>query len=310
MKKKFLIVPISSEKVISLLRILNFIVTASFLPRMTRIAPNTNNNRNRPNHKFTKQPRSESEVQIKTQIMRTHTIATNEMDTIVQTGMMMAPFMCYPEMEYKEQISEAILQKKWNAVHASIECDRSTVIFPSSICSCQCKKMHCPLILAAQMNPPISIINSMIQANPLGLFERDCSGKLPLHLACEFGAEPEVVKRLALMNKSAVSTKDNSGRNPLILACKSYLENVDPLISREDANQCLVDVLEILLDISPDCVLEEDCDGICSIEHALRSDVNIDVVETLQKASERRRKSKRHTDDIESKKSCKRTRIC
>lgn len=217
------------------------------------------------------------------------------------------------EMIPTEDLSSLMFMKKWDALKAALLKDRSIASIPSSICSCSCIKLHSPLILAVQMNPSLSALECLIEANPFSLFQFDCQGRLPLHLACESGAHPKVIGKLASMNTIAVLVKDRMGRVPLISACESYLRNVDQGISKAEANKCLIEVIDILLKINPACVIEEDKNGICPIEHALYSDVDIEVIQKLQNHSEMERKNQKKrelAEECHEERLCKIRRIC
>lgn len=172
-------------------------------------------------------------------------------------------------------------------------------------------KMNIPLTLATKMNLSLSAITRIIESNPFGLFDIDCMGRLPLHIACEFGAHPDVIKKLAMSNEPSVTSRDMKGRNPLMVACESYIESYDQQGGEENAKECLMEVVESLLSIQPECILQEDTSGLCCIERAIISDVDIEVIETLQKASEKERKrQQKRRIDYEGDRLCKMMRLC
>lgn len=184
-----------------------------------------------------------------------------------------------------------ILTKQWERCRCLIAEDPFHAVSPSTPSSCRCDKPHTPLSLAIMMKAPLYLIETLIYASPFSLIEQDCLGRYPLHVACEHAAHPRIIQKIALMNEYILMAKDKMGRTPLISACENYIMNSDAEMNDDlDASENLLEVIEIILSINPQCVIEEDNNGICCIEHALYSDSSISCIEKLQKASEKQRK--------------------
>ena len=132
-------------------------------------------------------------------------------------------------------------------------------------------------------NPPLHILDAMIDAHGDALMGQDCVGRTPLHVACGTGASAEIICRLVKAYPQACDQHDEDGRLPLHLACDTECV----LFEGDQAERAppTIDVVRALLSGSLRSVLVEDEDEMSPIEYAIVSDANINVVKLLQKAS-------------------------
>ena len=132
-------------------------------------------------------------------------------------------------------------------------------------------------------NPPLYILDAMIDAHGGALKGQDCVGRTPLHVACGTGADDLIIRRLVKAYPQACDLQDEDGRLPLHLACDTECVLFEgDQIRRAPPS---VDAVRALLSGSLRSVLVEDEDDMSPIEYAIVSDANINVVKLLQKAS-------------------------
>lgn len=152
----------------------------------------------------------------------------------------------------------------------------------SEPCS-KCSKCHGPLLLASKRDPPLKIVSSLLQANPIASCETDCRKKLPLHLACEYGASPEVIRKLIQVNKESVRKRDGNGMLPIHHVCRFYYNTLKKRIPKNLAIRSTMEVIRMILIVDLDNVLE-DCEGMDLVEIALDSGMDMTAIQTLQMA--------------------------
>lgn len=150
-------------------------------------------------------------------------------------------------------------------------------------------------------NPPLHILDAMIDAHGDALKGQDCVGRTPLHVACGTGASDQVIRCLVKAYPQACDLQDEDGRLPLHLACDNecVLFEGDDQTTREPPT---VEVVRALLSGSLRSVLVEDEDEMSPLEYAIVSDANIIVVKLLQRASMslRRKDAQTSKDPAES----------
>jgi len=85
----------------------------------------------------------------------------------------------------------------------------------------QCDDFNGMTLLHAvvRLNPPVHILEVMIDANGDALKGQDCVGRTPLHVACGTGADGLIIKRLVKAYPQACDMQDEDGKLPLHLAC-------------------------------------------------------------------------------------------
>ena len=137
-----------------------------------------------------------------------------------------------------------------------------------------------------RFDPPISVLKQMIQIYPQALMGEDCLGRTPLHVAAGSGASPLIIKLLTMNYPQACSIQDEDGRTPLLFACDTSCE----LFEDDEASPRdppTLDTVRVLLAGSLDSVTLEDVDEMNAVEYAIVSDAPIEVVNLLQRATQR-----------------------
>ena len=133
---------------------------------------------------------------------------------------------------------------------------------------------------------PIKVLDKMIKLYPHALKEEDCLGRTPLHVAAGSGASHWVIKLLTMNYPQACNVQDEDGRTPLHFACDTTCElfEDDQYLPRGPPS---LDTIRVLLSGSLDAVTLEDVGEMNAVEYAIVSDAPIEVVNLLQKASQR-----------------------
>mmetsp|Transcript_3752 Transcript_3752/g.9572 ORF Transcript_3752/g.9572 Transcript_3752/m.9572 type:complete len:232 (-) Transcript_3752:140-835(-) len=137
-----------------------------------------------------------------------------------------------------------------------------------------------------RFDPPISILQQMINLYPQALRGEDCLGRTPLHVAAGCGASPYVMKILTINYPEACNMQDEDERTPLHFACDASCQMFEDDDSKPRCPPSL-DVIRVLLSGSLDAVTLEDADEMNAVEYAIISDAPMEVVKLLQKATQR-----------------------
>ena len=132
-------------------------------------------------------------------------------------------------------------------------------------------------------NPPIQVLESMIQAHSDAISGQDCLGRTPLHVACGVGSDSSIIRMLVRAYPEACDVQDVDGRTPLHLACDSECVLFEG--DQTPRSPPSIGVVRALLSGSLKPVLIEDEDEMSPIEYALVSEVDREVVKLLQLAS-------------------------
>ena len=96
--------------------------------------------------------------------------------------------------------------------------------------------MNLPLHeVCRQRNPPLTVVNLLLELNPSGASERGQNGYLPLHYACKNDESStsisKVIRRLLEANPSATRCRNEDDALPLHLACQSGTVDEDAMLS-------------------------------------------------------------------------------
>jgi len=148
-----------------------------------------------------------------------------------------------------------------------------------------------------RFNPPLPILKKMIQIYPRALVGEDCLGRTPLHVAAGSGVSPSIIKLLTVNYPEACNIQDEDGRTPLLFACDTSCELFEDegggdMNSQPSRDPPSLDTVRVLLSGSLDSVILEDVDEMNAVEYALVSDADIEVVNLLQRATQRVMKKK------------------
>mmetsp|Transcript_23815 Transcript_23815/g.53267 ORF Transcript_23815/g.53267 Transcript_23815/m.53267 type:complete len:237 (-) Transcript_23815:110-820(-) len=152
----------------------------------------------------------------------------------------------------------------------------------------RCAEFHGMTLLhaVARYDPPVDLVKSMIELYPSALRSEDCLGRTPLHVAAGSDASPRVIKLLVCSFPGACSLQDEDGRTALHFVCDTSCELFEDDVPRERRPPGL-DVVKVLLAGSLDSVTLEDRDEMNAVEYAICSGASMDVVNLLQKATQR-----------------------
>mmetsp|Transcript_20595 Transcript_20595/g.59052 ORF Transcript_20595/g.59052 Transcript_20595/m.59052 type:complete len:300 (+) Transcript_20595:102-1001(+) len=126
-------------------------------------------------------------------------------------------------------------------------------------------------------NPPLDIVTDLLGLCGSRVSEIDSTGRTPLHMATASGASVEVVEPLISMYPTAAGIPDNRGETPLMLA-SAHGKGADKSL------------IKALIRASPNTVIDEDDEGMSSLEYALLSEVPRDIFRMLQKSCAKERK--------------------
>ena len=177
-------------------------------------------------------------------------------------------------------------KRDWKKVQKIVSANKGISMSCNSRCCKTCKRAHSPLSIACRFNPDDKVVSTLLKADASAATEVDCLNRFPLHVACEYGASPEVIRKLLATNKYAVSKKDTHGMLPLHLLLRYYSRNSNIHVPEQKVNESILSILKDLLDAEPSAILQEDSEGVCPIEHAVVSGLNLDILNELIKRSQ------------------------
>ena len=166
----------------------------------------------------------------------------------------------------------------------------------------ECEEFSSMTLLHAcvRYNPPLKLLDTMVQLDPHALRGEDCVGRTPLHVAAGAGASPPVVELLVRNYSEACSIQDLDGRTPLHLACDASCELFEDDADGLPRGPPSLDNVKFLLAGSLDAATLEDVDEMNAVELAILSDAPYEVVELLQRATQKvlKRRSEDEFDRI------------
>lgn len=134
-----------------------------------------------------------------------------------------------------------------------------------------------PLHKACVLQPPVTLIETLLHAYPEGARSADQDGWLPIHCACFYGATETVINAILIANPKGAQSKDEDGRLPLHYACL------------KGATQGVVDVL---VGAFPKGAMSKDDEGRLPLHHACSKGASEGVIDALLKASPKGAQSK------------------
>jgi len=204
-------------------------------------------------------------------------------------------------MNYLTHLLVMIENQDWNKLEEiAISNAKTFRILSKSISECEEFNGMSLLHACVRFNPPITVLDKMIRLYPKALSEEDCLGRTPLHVAAGSGASALVIKHLTANYPQACNVQDEDGRTPLHFACDVTCEMFeDDQGSPRDPPS--LDTVRILLSGSLTSVTLEDVDEMNAVEYAIISDAPIEVVNLLQRASQRMRKKRQTKTETKTK---------
>jgi len=142
------------------------------------------------------------------------------------------------------------------------------------------------LHIALCNDPPIDIVESILEVFPDTPFLADSVGRYPLHIASSLGQSTEIVVMIAKAYRHACLKQDLDGKTPLHFACSSDLtlyEGED--IHHGNTKELNSSTIVSLVSMAPSAVHLEDCDGQNPIELAILSNASSSIVSILRNIS-------------------------
>jgi ankyrin repeat protein len=205
------------------------------------------------------------------------------------------------DYENRTMLFKLVLKKDWKAAA------KRAVAFPEEASTWIVTKgfngnlRFLPLHKACVLQPPESIIKTLLEAYMEGAQDKDQDGWLPVHCACFYGAGEDVINTLLVANPKAAQSKDDEGRLPLHYAClKGASQGVmDILLAtyakgamcKDDEGRLPVhhacskgapeSVIDALLKASPKSAQSKDDQGRLPLHHACRKNASERVIRTL-----------------------------
>ena len=133
----------------------------------------------------------------------------------------------------------------------------------------------------SRFNPPMHIVQSLLELLPESPNLVDCMNRTPLHIAAGTRADLSTLQLLVNASPLTCSIQDVDGMTPLHLACDSTCEL---FAGDEDCNRDppTYEVLSTLIKAYPPAVTLQDNEEMSALEHAIMSDTPLEVVKYLQ----------------------------
>ena len=145
------------------------------------------------------------------------------------------------------------------------------------------------LNIALCNDPPIDIVESILQSFPETPFLADSVGRYPLHIASSLGlsTKTKIVVMIAKAYRHACLKQDLDGKTPLHFACSLELTlyeggDIHPGNMKELNSSTIVS----LVSMAPRSVHLEDSDDMGPIELAILSNASSSIVSILQNISD------------------------
>jgi len=205
------------------------------------------------------------------------------------------------DYEHRTILFRLVLKKDWQAATArsnSFPDEAATWIVTKGFNG---NLRFLPLHKACVLNPPATVVESLVASYIEGAKSRDQDGWLPLHCACFYGASEGVVNTLLVAHPKGSQTKDDEGRLPLHYACLKGAPQgvVDALISsfskgalsKDDEGRLPIHhacskgasegVIDALLKASPKGAQSKDDQGRLPLHHACRKAASERIIRTL-----------------------------
>jgi len=181
------------------------------------------------------------------------------------------------DYEHRTALFRLLLKKDWDAACArakSNPVEASTWIANKGTNG---DLRFLPLHKACVLQPPESVIETLLGAYTVGAMSKDQDGWYPIHCASFYGANEKVISLLVNAYSKGTKAKDEEGRLPLHYACL------------KGASKGVVD---ILLSSFPKGAMCKDDEGRLPIHHACSKGASEDIIEALLKTSPKGAQSK------------------
>jgi hypothetical protein len=151
----------------------------------------------------------------------------------------------------------------------------------------------------ARFNPPLHIVQNILELLPESPSLVDRMNRTPLHIAAGTRADLSIIQLLVNASPLTCAVRDVDGKTPLHLACDSTCElfTGDEDCKRDPPTY---DVVSTLIKAYPSAVTLEDEEEMSALEHAIMSDAPIRVVKCLQFVTSQQNRMKAQQEMIGS----------
>ena len=206
-------------------------------------------------------------------------------------------------INYVSIVLNLIHRQEWTQLEKVISEQKLFKLISEHIHKCDEFNGMTLLHAVARLNPPVRILDAMIDADCDAVKGQDCVGRLPLHVACGSRADGLIINRLVKAYPQACDIQDVDGKVPLHFACDTkcvlFEDDQTPLAPPT------IDIVKVLLSGSMQSVLAEDDDEMNPIEYAVVSGLDVKIVKLLRKArmSVRRKDASLRRKDASANKS-------
>jgi ankyrin repeat protein len=206
-----------------------------------------------------------------------HTPTRADMMTMGGGASVIGTGMNEVDYEHRTQLFRLLLKKEWKAAatRATTHPDEAATWIVTKGFNGNLRFL--PLHKACVLQPPESLVETLVTAFIDATKSRDQDGWLPLHCACFYGASEKAIHTLLVAYPKGAQSKDDEGRLPLHYAC---LKSAPPA------------VVDVLLSSFPKGAMSKDDEGRLPIHHACSKGAPEGVIESLLKASPKGAQSK------------------
>ena len=151
----------------------------------------------------------------------------------------------------------------------------------------------------ARFNPPLHIVQNILELLPESPSLVDRMNRTPLHIAAGTRADLSIIQLLVNASPLTCAVRDVDGKTPLHLACDSTCEL---FVGDEDCTRYppTYDVLSTLIEAYLPALSLDDNEGTSALEHAILSDAPIKIVKYLQGVTRQQNQIKALSDQLES----------
>jgi len=181
-------------------------------------------------------------------------------------------------------ISSLIRSRKWEKV-SDLRCkDCPYSDTPKNfICCLDCSQRHNILHYLLGFNPPVSIVQDIIETFPETAHEMDCMQRYPLHIALMCGASVDLVRYLIKVNEEAVTAVDKEGKTTLHLLFTDYrMRRKSKSRFWKELRIQFPLIIYMLCRQHPELVLKEDLNDMNVIELVIQEEVDQKTMKLLQ----------------------------
>ena len=179
-------------------------------------------------------------------------------------------------------ILELLVNRDWDTFRSTVLSSRGVFRhLASAISSCSQLNGMTLLHAAVRYNPPLDVIEQMIEYCPTMPAARDVVNRTPLHVAAGSGASASLLNIIARADPEACDVQDEGGKTPLHFVCDS-----SAILFEDDQNvnnnrRPDHDAISTLLSYSFHASILRDDKEMSPREHAIRSNASDRTVNLL-----------------------------